>query len=144
MVQTVAGAMDWPTSRSWAGDRRRKIAMNVSTLVGLLCIGVSLVLSFVIEDSHVSSYINHSAAVLVFGGTIGAAGAGTPMSELKRIPGAMIQAFLSTPMMIPSEAFAHILELSRLARREGIAGERTTGCPRRNRGTERHLRLPHH
>ena len=94
--------------------------MNVSTLVGLLCIGVSLLLSFAIEGSHVSSYINHSAAVLVFGGTIGAAVAGTPMSELKRIPGAMKQAFLSTPQMTPSEAFAHLLELSRLARREGL------------------------
>lgn len=94
--------------------------MNVSTLTGLLCIGLSLVLSFVLEGSHVSSYINKPAALLVFGGTVGAAVFGTPMPVLRRIPAALKQAFLNPIMPSPPELMGRLMELSRLARREGL------------------------
>ena len=94
--------------------------MNVSTLIGLLCVTLSLVISFMMDGGHLNPYINESAALLVFGGTIGAGVFGISMSSLKRLPGALRQAFMTDSVAQPEKIVAHLMDLSRLARREGL------------------------
>lgn len=60
--------------------------MSLSALISVLIAFVSLILAFVLDGGSVMSLLKPTAALIVFGGTIGAVGISTPSNDLKRIP----------------------------------------------------------
>lgn len=67
--------------------------MSMSTVVSLLIGFCSLILAFVFDGGSPDKLIQPTAAIIVFGGIIGAVGVSFPAQDLKRIPGIFKVAF---------------------------------------------------
>lgn len=61
--------------------------MNISVIVFLLMGFVAMIVAFVLDGGHPDGLLSMTAAMIVFGGTIGAVGLATPLKDIKRIPG---------------------------------------------------------
>lgn len=93
--------------------------MDITTLLGLLLGFLSLMLGFIAEGGHLSSLFKVPAAIIVFGGTFGAAIIGTPLSAVKKIPQWLRIAF--TNQSLETEQVYHtLIKFSEKARREGL------------------------
>lgn len=60
--------------------------MDISILVSLIIGFGSLILAFVLEGGKLGGLLIGTAAMIVFGGTIGAVGVSFPMEQLKKVP----------------------------------------------------------
>ncbi|NLI13191.1 flagellar motor protein [Pelotomaculum propionicicum] len=60
--------------------------MEITTIGGILLAVISLVLAFVMDGGHVLALLKPTAALIVFGGTIGATVVSFTMNEIKTIP----------------------------------------------------------
>lgn len=58
--------------------------MDISTIISIVIAFASLILAFVLEGGHVGSLLQPTAALIVFGGTIGAIGVSFRSSILKK------------------------------------------------------------
>lgn len=96
--------------------------MDLTTILGLVCAAVGLSLSVALEGGHAGSFINLPAALIVFGGTIGAVVISTPMGDLLKIPLVLKQAFLPGKQPVAQTMIQNLVDLSRRARREGLLG----------------------
>ncbi len=67
--------------------------MDISILLSLLIGFASLIIAFMLEGGNLGGLLVGTAAMIVFGGTIGAVGVSFPAKELKRIPGIFKTAF---------------------------------------------------
>ena len=94
--------------------------MDVGTILGLVCAFGAMALSVVLEGGQLGSFINVPAALIVFGGTIGAVIIATPTKILMKMPVVIKQAFFGGKVMEPGQAIAKVVTLSRRARREGL------------------------
>lgn len=93
--------------------------MDKSTLPGLV-IGIgALLLSVILEGGQISSLLNVPAAVLVFGGTIGAAMVSFPLQSILGLPNCFKQAIMDRPLD-PSAVVETFVKLADKARREGL------------------------
>jgi chemotaxis protein MotA len=93
--------------------------VDLATIIGLV-LGVGAVLmSVVIEGGHLSSLVNLSAAVIVFGGTLGATMASSPLERLIALPKVIMQAFFNR-LPHPSTAIQTLIKLAHKARRDGV------------------------
>lgn len=93
--------------------------MDPSTLIGIgLALG-ALLASIVMEGGDIGSMFLIPPMILVFGGTIGAAVAGTLMHEAKTMPKSLVRAFTAriTP---PHDSVEVIVRMAERARREGL------------------------
>lgn len=79
----------------------------------------SLVLAFVLEGGHLSGLVGPTAAMIVFGGTIGAVGVSFPASDLRRFFAVAKVAFSEKPKKLTDSIFFFI-DIASLARKEGI------------------------
>ncbi|MCD6352238.1 MAG: flagellar motor protein [Armatimonadetes bacterium] len=93
--------------------------MDLATVLGLVLAFGAILGSVVIEGGHLRSLVNVPAAMIVFGGTFGAAMISSPLSLVIRLPVILKNAVLGH-LMEPRAAIAQILELATLARREGV------------------------
>ena len=95
--------------------------MDILSITGII-LGVGAVLiGQQLEGGHIAALINGPAALIVLGGTTGAALLQTPMPVFV----AAVRSFkwiFSPPTMIPDEAIEKIIEWSNIARREGLLG----------------------
>ena len=93
--------------------------MDLATLIGLLLAWGAFLGSILIEGGDLSALLNPSAALLVFGGTLGASMICFPLSTITSLPGIVKNAFLSK-----KEDVGHLIKTlvgyAEKARREGL------------------------
>jgi len=93
--------------------------MDLATLIGLLLAWGAFLGSIVIEGGEISALVNPSAALLVFGGTLGASMICFPLSAIIGLPGVLKNAFMSK-----KENVGHLIKTlvgyAEKARREGL------------------------
>jgi chemotaxis protein MotA len=93
--------------------------MDLTTLVGLAVAWGALALSVTLEGGRLGAFINVPAAVIVFGGTIGATVIGLPWHQATGVPQILMRAFLTRPVH-SLEVMERMADLIRRARREGV------------------------
>jgi chemotaxis protein MotA len=93
--------------------------MDPSAVVGFLLAVVALVGGFVLEGGHIGALFQITAAMIVFGGTIGATVLSFPLSDLMAVPRLISVAFFRNPPN-PAETIELIVKLAEEARREGL------------------------
>ena len=93
--------------------------MDASTVLGLLAAAGALIVGFLMEGGHLSGLVNPSAALIVFGGTFGATCVSVPMKQILSIP-ALLRKVIFSDTIQPQEAIGVLVELSKVARRNGI------------------------
>jgi len=97
----------------------RPASVDRATVPGLL-IGIgALLIGFLVEGGGLTGLINVPAAILVFGGTIGAGMVGVPLGSLKRLPRFISKAFVDRPVD-PHQLIKTFVHLADRARREGL------------------------
>ena len=93
--------------------------MDLATLIGLVLAWGAFLGSIIIEGGDLGALINPSAALLVFGGTLGASMICFPLSTVIGLPGVVKNAFLSK-----KEDVGHLIKTlvgyAEKARREGL------------------------
>ncbi|GAB6273897.1 MAG: flagellar motor protein [Peptococcaceae bacterium] len=93
--------------------------MDSAIIVGIVGATVCLVGGFLLEGGRAGALLQITAAVIVFGGTVGATIASFSMKEVKTIPG-LIRIVLSQKIPEPGEIIELIVGLAEIARREGL------------------------
>ncbi|MBO8159025.1 flagellar motor protein [Thermosyntropha sp.] len=93
--------------------------MDIATLIGLLIGLGGLIGGFVLEGGHVGMLLIHTAAMIVFGGTIGAVVISFPLDELKKVPSAFAMVF-SQKRIDYISVVEELVGVADRARREGI------------------------
>lgn len=93
--------------------------MDPSALIGFFLAVVALVGGFVLEGGHIGALFQFTAAMIVFGGTIGATVLSFPLSDLMAVPRLVSVAFFRNPPN-PAETIELIVRLAEEARREGL------------------------
>ena len=93
--------------------------MDKSTLPGLVIGMGALLLSVLLEGGNPATLLNVPAAVLVFGGTVGAAMMSFPFHTIVGLPKYLMRAFLDRPLN-PSALVETFAGLADKARREGL------------------------
>lgn len=95
--------------------------MEPATIFGLVVALGACVGSVLIEGGHLGALVNIPAAVIVFGGTFGATVIAYRLGDILQLPVVLKQAFVSAEPDPVSE-IRTIVEMARLARREGFLG----------------------
>ncbi len=94
--------------------------MDPATLIGIVLAVASLLFMMIMEGSSPMAIVLIPAMVLVFGGTFGAAIAGSAMSDVKKIGGWFKQALMPTKVPPVSDRIATLVSLAEKARKEGL------------------------
>jgi chemotaxis protein MotA len=93
--------------------------MDITTLLGIAIAWSALVVSVMLEGGRLGAFINVPAAVIVFGGTIGATIIGLPWRHAAAIPQVLMRAFFGRRVE-SFEVMTLLTDLIRRARRDGI------------------------
>lgn len=93
--------------------------MDISIIIFLIISFGSLVIAFILEGGHVAGLLVGTAAMIVFGGTIGAVGVSFPIKSLKRIPGALKIAF-TNQNKDKIELIKYFAQVSQKTRQNGL------------------------
>src|SRR5215204_4280829 len=94
--------------------------MDPATLIGIALAMGALLVTMILEGSSPMAIILLPAMVLVFGGTFGAAIAGSSMSDVKKVGGWFKQALLPAKVPPVSDRIATLVSLAEKARKEGL------------------------
>ncbi len=93
--------------------------MDIATVLGL-CIALGAILgSVVIEGGHLGALVNVPAALIVFGGTLGATVVSNRLEDILKLPVVLRQAFFSAPRD-PVATTQQMVALATSARRDGF------------------------
>ncbi len=95
--------------------------MNPGTIIGLVAAVGMILGSALIDGTHLSALVNPSAAMVVFGGTTGAAVAMFRIEDIKRLPQTVTKAFVAQPPE-PKDVCRQMIKMAQVARREGFLG----------------------
>ena len=93
--------------------------MDLSIIVFLVFSFGALFLGFILEGGHLLALFIGTAAIIVFGGTIGAVGLSFPMEEIKRLP-RIIGVLFNYKPIDNYKITKQFYELTTIARAEGI------------------------
>lgn len=93
--------------------------MDLTTLIGLVFAISAILLGQVMEGGHVGSILQGTAALIVFGGTLGAVAVSFPGSALKATVKGLKQAFLPSKQDL-GEIVKTLSQMAAKARREGL------------------------
>lgn len=93
--------------------------MDLTSLIGPIIAFVAIIGGMIMEGGHVSSVIQLTAAIIVFGGTLGSIMVAYPLSDLIGSIKAL-GTFLKNPTADPDEILKDILDLAQTARKESI------------------------
>jgi chemotaxis protein MotA len=94
--------------------------MDPATLIGIVLAVASLLFMMIMEGSSPMANVLLPAMVLVFGGTFGAAIAGSSMSDVKKVGGWFKQALLPAKVPPVSDRISTLVTLAEKARKEGL------------------------
>ncbi|MFC7394693.1 flagellar motor protein [Scopulibacillus cellulosilyticus] len=93
--------------------------VDFATVIGFIIGIVSLMMGFLLEGGSLGSLFEGTAALIVFGGTIGAVVISFPLATLKKVPFILKYAFYKkTPQ--PDKVIEQLTELANISRREGL------------------------
>jgi chemotaxis protein MotA len=94
--------------------------MDLATIIGLvLGFGCAVILGPMLEGLHLSAIMQPTAALIVFGGTLGATILGFPLADVLRGFGALGGALRGLPNEKPA-LVERLVEMASVARREGL------------------------
>lgn len=93
--------------------------MDITTIFGLVLGFASLLIAFVIEGGSPLALFGISAAMIVFGGTIGAVMVSFPSSHFRNVT-ALFRTAFTNRSEDPLQVIEELVSLANLARREGI------------------------
>jgi chemotaxis protein MotA len=93
--------------------------MDLATIFGLLLAWGALVISLLMEGGDPRALVNIPAALLVFGGTLGAATVSFRLNQMTSIPDILRKAFSSKEQDVPA-AIAMLVRFAERARRDGL------------------------
>ncbi|MEW5954398.1 MAG: flagellar motor protein [Bacillota bacterium] len=93
--------------------------MDIMAVGGLIIALCSLVLGFLSEGGHLDALLAPSAALIVFGGTIGATVISFSLKEIKTIP-ALLKIIFMNKLPEPGETIDLLVSMAEEARREGL------------------------
>lgn len=93
--------------------------MDITTIVGLVLAWGAFFGSVIMEGGSLSSFMNPSALILVFGGTIGATLMSFPLSQIKKLPQIIKNAFTGSDPDV-SKVIQNLVHFAERARREGL------------------------
>lgn len=91
----------------------------MATIVFLLVGILSLIFAFVLEGGEVGGLLVGTAAMIVFGGTLGAVGVSFPWREVKRLPSVIRMAFKDHKTR-PTDVILYFVDVANIARKQGI------------------------
>ena len=94
--------------------------MDPATLIGIALAVVALLVTMVLEGSSPMAIILLPPLLLVFGGTFGAAIAGSSMNDVKKMGGWFKQALLPPKVPPISDRIQTLVTLAEKARKEGL------------------------
>ena len=95
--------------------------MDVLSLIGVILAFVAIVGGNYLEGGHVGALLNGPAALIVLGGTLGAAFLQTPISIFKRAL-AIVRWILFPPFIDLAGGINRVVNWSQTARKEGLLG----------------------
>ncbi len=95
--------------------------MDALTILGVVLGFAALLGGNFLEGGNIDSLLNPAAALIVIGGTLGAAVLQTPMATLKRALHMFRWVLLPPPLQV-SEGVGKIIDWSNTARKEGLLG----------------------
>mgnify|MGYP000238060831 CR=1 FL=1 len=98
--------------------------MDLLSIIGVILAFAAVIGGNAIEGGHIGALINVPAALIVFGGTLGAALLQTPMIPLKRAMQQFFWVFLP-PRVEMNDGIEKIVNWSVIARKEGLLGLET-------------------
>ncbi|MEW6181598.1 MAG: flagellar motor protein [Bacillota bacterium] len=93
--------------------------MDLATILGVTLGIASLVLAFIMEGGHIGMLIALPAAIIVFGGTLGAVMAGFSLAEIMLIP-KLFKVIIFAKPVDERALIDQMVELAEKARREGL------------------------
>lgn len=93
--------------------------MDLPLVLGLLLAILSLAGGFLLEGGHLNALFKYTAAIIVFGGTLGATAISYSLNELKNIP-KLFKIALFPKQLEPAQVIDLIVSLADEARREGL------------------------
>ena len=93
--------------------------MEISTPIGIVLTFAALLVAFVLDKGNPAGLLRPTAAMIVFGGTFGAACTSFPLSTFLQIP-KMIMLSIMPPKLDFAGAIAAFVQLADKARREGL------------------------
>jgi chemotaxis protein MotA len=94
--------------------------MDPATLIGIALAMVALLVTMIMEGSSPMAIILLPPIILVFGGTFGAAIAGSAMADVKKIGGWFKQALLPPQVPPIADRIQALVSLAEKARKEGL------------------------
>jgi chemotaxis protein MotA len=94
--------------------------MDPATLIGIALAVIALLITMIMEGSSPMAIILIPPLILVFGGTFGAAIAGSAMNDVKKIGGWFKQALLPAQVPPISDRIQTLVSLAEKARKEGL------------------------
>lgn len=95
--------------------------MDVLSLVGVILAFAALIGGNILEGGTLGMLVNIPAAIIVFGGTLGAAILQTPKDGLKRAL-ALVSWIFKPPLNPLQEGIKNVVRWSRTARKDGLLG----------------------
>jgi len=94
--------------------------MDLTTILGIVLSIGGIIGGQVLEGGHIGSIIQDTAAIIVFGGTIGAVLVGTPMADVKTGLALVKTVFLNAKGDDVPKIIKELIEASQIARKESI------------------------
>lgn len=93
--------------------------MDLFVIISLLLGLVSLIVAFILEGGHLSSLLEPTAALIVFGGTFGAVGVSFPAKILAKVP-KLIKILLTNKKEDRENLILQFKDLSNKVRKDGL------------------------
>ena len=93
--------------------------MDLGTLLGIVVALAGILIGKAIEGGSVLQILQPTAAMIVFGGTLGATMISFPMSVLKQAAADLLHVFKEDQVR-PNEVIDQVIKFTSKARREGI------------------------
>lgn len=114
--------------------------MDLATIIGMLLAWGALIGALLMEGGDVKSLVNLPAALLVFGGTLGAATISFRMNQIAEIPNILSRVFTEDTQDI-GDVIALLVRFAERARREGLLSLETEAKKINDDFLKRGLRL---
>ena len=114
--------------------------MDLATIIGMLLAWGALIGALLMEGGDLKSLVNLPAALLVFGGTLGAATISFRMNQIAGIPNILAQVFTEDTQDI-GDVIALLVRFAERARREGLLSLETEAKQINDDFLKRGLRL---
>ncbi|MCR6515144.1 flagellar motor protein [Clostridium sp. LY3-2] len=93
--------------------------MDIGILIGIVVGFASMIVAFIAEGGVLSALLQPTAALIVFGGTIGAVMVSFPLAQIKKIPSYFKVAFSSRKGNIQDQ-IEYFKKISSVSRKEGL------------------------